>query len=132
MPALDDWLDRFPLDLSLRDEVAHVLGALPGAVLEDFLCDPSFSMSDYEPAPFGTYSVVMAAPGAKSPSRSVVLKRTLRRRPVEFVRWVIAHYLAHAHLRNRGRWPGDDPEVAADSLAAAWGFPKPPPTGRNT
>jgi hypothetical protein len=39
---------------------------------------------------------------------------------------VIAHELAHAHLRNRGRWVGDDPEVAADSLAADWGWPKPP------
>ena len=56
---------------------------------------------------------------------AVVLKRTLRRRPVEFVRWVIAHELAHAHLRNAGRWPGDDPERAADALAERWGFPKP-------
>ena len=54
-----------------------------------------------------------------------MLKRTLRtgRRP--FVRWVIAHELAHAHLRNGGRWPGDDPEHAADALAAGWGFPRP-------
>ena len=57
--------------------------------------------------------------------RSVVLKRTLRHRPIAFVRWVIAHELAHAHLRNGGRHPGEDPEHAADSLAAAWGFPKP-------
>ena len=55
----------------------------------------------------------------------VVLKRTLCRRPIEFVRWVIAHELAHAHLRNGGRWAGDDPERAADALAAGWGFPKP-------
>jgi hypothetical protein len=42
------------------------------------------------------------------------------------VRWVIAHELAHAHLRNGGRWLGDDPEHAADALAAGWGFPRPP------
>jgi len=59
------------------------------------------------------------------PGRSVVLKRTLRYRPEEFVRYVIAHELAHAHLRNGGRSPGEDPEVAADSLAEAWGFPRP-------
>jgi hypothetical protein len=44
---------------------------------------------------------------------------------VSFVRWVIAHELAHAHLRNCGRWEGDDPEHAADDLAARWGFPRP-------
>lgn len=55
------------------------------------------------------------------PGSSVVLKRNLRDRSVSFVRCVIAHELAHAHLRNRGRFPGDDPELAADSLAAAWG-----------
>jgi hypothetical protein len=38
---------------------------------------------------------------------------------------VIAHELAHAHLRNQGRFPGDDPEHAADALAAGWGFPRP-------
>jgi hypothetical protein len=38
---------------------------------------------------------------------------------------VIAHELAHAHLRNGGRHPEEDPEHAADSLAADWGFPRP-------
>jgi hypothetical protein len=60
-----------------------------------------------------------------SGGRSVVLKRTLTRRPLPFVRYVIAHELAHAHLRNAGRFPGEDPEHAADALAAEWGFPKP-------
>jgi len=54
-----------------------------------------------------------------------VLKRTLRLRPQPFVRYVIAHELAHAHLRNRGRWEAEDPEHAADALAAEWGFPRP-------
>ena len=61
----------------------------------------------------------------QSPGRAVVLKRTLCSRHETFVRWVIAHELAHAHLRNAGRWPGDDPERAADALAQRWGFPKP-------
>jgi Zn-dependent peptidase ImmA (M78 family) len=41
------------------------------------------------------------------------------------VQYVIAHELAHAHLRNGGRWEGDDPERAADALAAEWGFTRP-------
>ena len=64
-------------------------------------------------------------PWAARSSRSVVLKRTLRRGPTDFVRYVIAHELAHAHLRNGGRYPGEDPEAAADALAAEWGFPRP-------
>jgi len=51
----------------------------------------------------------------------------LRRRPENFIRWVIAHELAHAHLRNAGRHKDEDPEHAADSLAADWGFPRPRP-----
>ena len=51
---------------------------------------------------------------------ALVLKRTLRQRPVKFVRWLIAHEVAHAHLRHAGRWPGEDPESAADGLAATW------------
>jgi predicted SprT family Zn-dependent metalloprotease len=55
----------------------------------------------------------------------VVLKRTLLFRSVAFTRYIIAHELAHAHLRNRGRTDQEDPEFAADSLAADWGFPRP-------
>ena len=54
-----------------------------------------------------------------------ILKRTLRSRPDGFIKWVIAHELAHAHLRNAGRWPGEDPERAADAVAAEWGFARP-------
>ena len=63
--------------------------------------------------------------GDGRPGRSVVLKRTTKRRSVPFARWVIAHELAHAYLRHGGRFPNEDPEHAADSLAAEWGFPKP-------
>ncbi len=121
---LEQWLDGFPLEPFLRGHVAVVLEALPGEVRWDLISDPSFVICDYEPG-IGPMMIPLGRPGVRRPSRSVVLKRTLRRRPVGFIRWVIAHELAHAHLRNAGRHEGDDPETAADFLAAAWGFPRP-------
>ena len=121
---LEQWLDGFALDVELRRQVAHVLSALPAGVRSDLVEDPGFRVSDYEPG-LGVMQVLVGLPGRRAPSRSVVLKRTLRRRPVAFVRWVIAHELAHAHLRNGGREPGEDPEFAADALASDWGFPPP-------
>jgi hypothetical protein len=121
---IDSYLDRFTLDATLRPHVAEVFAALPEHVRGDFMGDPTFLLCDYEPALTAAH-IRVAAPGRGGPSRSVVLKRTLRRRPVGFVRYVIAHELAHAHLRNGGRTPGEDPEFAADDLAADWGFPKP-------
>ena len=122
--AIQDWLAGFGLDEFLHHEVAGVIGVLPGHVRDDFVSDPSFTLFDYEPG------LVMHVPvrlpqGRGRSSRSVVLKRTLARRPLPFVRYVIAHELAHAHLRNAGRYPGEDPEYAADALAAEWGFPRP-------
>lgn len=122
-------LAAFALDAFLHAHVLHVLRTMPASVREELLSDPAFILCDYEPGAEPTMRVPMRAPGAAGGSRSVVLKRTLRRRPVAFVRWVIAHELAHAHLRNQGRWHGDDPERAADALAAAWGFPKPTSSG---
>lgn len=109
----------------LREHVWYVLSALPDPVRTDFLTDPAFILFDYEPG-LQAMHIPVGLPTKKSPSRSVVLKRTLRRRPIPFVRYIIAHELAHAHLRNAGRSPGEDPEYAADALAADWGFPKPP------
>ena len=126
---IDTWLRPFGLDAHLHAHATDVLAALPLAVLDDFMADPAFTISDYEPGPQGTtYTVpvrLIPSKTRRGPARAVVLKRTLRRRPVPFVQWVIAHELAHAHLRNAGRWPGDDPEHAADALADEWGFPKP-------
>jgi hypothetical protein len=119
------WLSGFGLEGSLHDHVAAVVERLPGQVREDFMNDPSFCLFDYEPGPGVVMRVPVGLPGRRRASRSVVLKRTLRRRPEPFVRWLIAHELAHAHLRNAGRWPGEDPEFAADALAAEWGFPRP-------
>jgi hypothetical protein len=121
---VDSWLDALPLEPFLRHHVAAVFAALPPHVLTDFLTDPGFTLCDYEPSMLPAH-IPVRAPAARRPSRSVVLKRTLRRRPDNFIRWVIAHELAHAHLRNGGRHAGEDPEHAADSLAADWGFPRP-------
>ena len=119
------WLEGFGLDAFLHGHVATVFRALPGRVVEDFIRDPGFVLSDYEPAAGRGQTVVVRMSGRGGAGRSVVLKRSLRRRPEPFVRYVIAHELAHAYLRNEGRWPGDDPEHAADALAAEWGFPRP-------
>lgn len=123
-PPFESWLAAFELEPFLRLHVTAVFDALPIHVLNDFVTDPAFSLCDYEPS-HAPAQITVRAPTGKRPSRSVVLKRTLRRRPENFIRWVIAHELAHAHLRNAGRHQGEDPEYAADSLAADWGFPKP-------
>lgn len=127
--AIHEWLTRFGLDDFLHHEVAGVMGTLPEHVRDDFLLDSRFAFFDYEPGAGVVMHVPVGLPrgggGAGGASRSVVLKRTLARRPVAFVRYVIAHELAHAHLRNAGRFPGEDPEHAADALAAEWGFPRP-------
>jgi hypothetical protein len=123
---LKSWLDGFALDMSIRDHVLMVLTTLPHHIAADFMDDPAFHLSDYEPTPGRGHQVRVNIPlGRGVASRSIVLKRTLRHREPDFVRWVIAHELAHAHLRNAGRFPGDDPERAADALAAEWGHPKP-------
>jgi hypothetical protein len=102
-----------------------VVEALPAEVRADLMSDPAFVICDYEPDPTRSFQVPMGRPGVNGSGRSVVLKRTLRRREPAFVRWLIAHELAHAHLRNEGRHAGEDPEAAADALAADWGFPRP-------
>ncbi len=121
------WLSGFGLDSILHGHIARVLAALPVLVRDDFVGDPSFLLSDYEPVTGYAQPVVvrLTGRGRRGAGRSVVLKRTLRRRPEPFVRYIIAHELAHAYLRNEGRWPGEDPERAADALAAEWGFPRP-------
>ena len=68
----------------------------------------------------------MACPGpGGSGSRSVVLKPRLAVCPEAFAHSVIAHELAHAYLHNGGWGEIDDPEAAADAMAASWGFSKP-------
>ena len=125
---IDLWLRPFALDERLHVHAAQVFASLPSNVREDLMGDPAFAMCDYEPGPGVVFHVPVRFPARRGAgaARTVVLKRTLRSRHDNFVRWVIAHELAHAHLRNAGRWPGDDPEHAADALAEDWGFPRPP------
>ena len=122
---IEKWLSSFDLDAFLCVHVTAVVRQLPPHVREDLVGDPQFRLCDYEPGPGVVMRVPVSPPARKGASRSVVLKRTLRHRPEPFIRWLIAHELAHAHLRHGGRWPGEDPEYAADALAADWGFPKP-------
>jgi hypothetical protein len=122
---VDDFLRPFGLHSQLHQHAAHVLQSLPDDVRMDLMGEAGVVFYDYEPGPGAVMNVPVKPPGKRGASRSIVLKRTLTRRSVGFVQWLIAHELAHAHLRNGGRWPGDDPELAADSLALQWGFPRP-------
>jgi hypothetical protein len=121
---ITEWLLQFDLHAFLHEHVVEVFCAMPEVVREELMGDPGFLLHDYDPA-HGAAVVPIARLVAGSPSRSVSLKRTLIHRPVDFVRWVIAHELAHAHLRNGGTDGAPDPEIAADMLAANWGFPRP-------
>jgi hypothetical protein len=123
--AIQRWLSAFRLDPFVHHYAAIVLAEIPLIVRDDLMSDPGFHLCDYEPGPGVVMQVPMRIPERNRASRSVVLKRTLRHRSEPFVKWLIAHELAHAHLRHGGRFPGEDPELAADALAAEWGFPKP-------
>jgi hypothetical protein len=123
--SIETWLQEFRMDSDLQSHTAYVLRQLPDAVRTDIMGEGGVVFYDYDPGPGVVMQVPVRMPGKTGASRSIVLKRTLRHRSPNFVHWLIAHELAHAHLRNGGRWPGDDPEVAADSLAFEWGFPRP-------
>ncbi len=123
---INNWLREFQLHDDLHAHAVHVLGALPDDVLDDVMTEPGVVFYDYEPGPGVVMQVPVRLPRRTgSVSRSIVLKRTLCKRSPSFARWLIAHEVAHSFLRNAGRWPGDDPETAADALALQWGFPRP-------
>jgi Zn-dependent peptidase ImmA (M78 family) len=106
----------------LQQLTGEVLQALPGDIQRDLLEDPSFRivLEDYTPGV--GWRMFMEAPTVARPiSRCVVLRRRLETAPAEFVRYVVAHELAHAFLRNGGWGEIADPEEAADALAASWG-----------
>jgi len=123
--TISTWLASFALDPVLRTHAVEVFTALPEPVRRDLMDDPAFVICDIAVGPDALAEVPVGLPQPGRGARSVALKRTLTRRPAAFVRWVIAHELAHAHLRNEGREPGEDPERAADALAAEWGYPRP-------
>jgi hypothetical protein len=117
--------EAFPL---LQEHVATVLGSLPAEVQTDFLSDVTFrlALEEVKPGRGGGSSTFMPLPDSgTSVSRLVVLRAKLDRAPEAFARYVIAHELAHAFLRNGGWGEITDREDAADALAASWGYPKP-------
>jgi hypothetical protein len=112
----------------IMSRLMTVLRAIPHEVVDDLFEDPRFriTLDNYTPGQGRT--VLLSCPGPEGHgSRCVVLKRRLGDSPLAFAYYVIAHELAHAYLRN-GAW-GDivDPELAADALAASWGFERPDP-----
>jgi len=111
-------------DGPLAVRALHVLRALPREVVDDFLADPQFriAVDDYQPGKGRT--VWLACPTMGNGSRSVILKPRLAECDAAFAYYIIAHELAHAHLRNGGYGAITDPEQAADALAAEWGFGK--------
>jgi hypothetical protein len=121
---IERWLAPFELDEVLHEHVLEVFVALPTEARQDLMDDWAFVLCDYEPNSRGM-NIPVKLGGRGQPGRSVVLKRTLRNKSDRFVRWVIAHELAHAVLRNKGTGDDADPERAANALAAEWGFPCP-------
>ena len=123
---LADCLEPFADLEPLRERVLVVLSALPDEVRRDLLQDPRFRMTldDFVPGEGRTVWLACPGPGGNG-SRCVVLKPQLADCREAFAHYVIAHELAHAYLHNGG-WGGiDDPEAAADAVAASWGFQKP-------
>lgn len=110
----------------LRDRVLVVLSSLPREVRRDLLQDLRFRITLDDFVPGQGRRVWLACPGPDgNGSRCVVLKPQLADCVQTFAQYVIAHELAHAYLRNGGWGEIDEPEAAADALAATWGFPKP-------
>ena len=109
-----------------RERVERVLAGLPEDVQADFLNDPNFrvSLDDCEPGKGRT--VLMPALGPNGTSRCVVLKPRLEKCSDEFACYIIAHEFAHAFLHNGGWGEITDPELAADAMAASWGYDKQP------
>lgn len=119
----------------LRARLVEVFEKLPDEVITDFLTEPPLHIHPIEK--HSRFGLAKLAPANSNPSsltflslpskdgrgsRCVTLKRKLEKDLLPFCRYVIAHELAHAYLRN-GHW-GEitDREEAADALAASWGF----------
>jgi hypothetical protein len=110
----------------LCERILAVLKALPNEVIHDFLSDARFNMHVYNPDGGGHTNFHIASPGVgDAGSRMIAWKVSLAHAPLDFANYVIAHEFAHAYLRNRGRTHDEDPEDAADALAAEWGYDKP-------
>ena len=125
MRAVHDFIAAFLTDETLKERVLHVFSALPEGAQKELMQDPGFSIGIYDPGRSGGTRFLIPCPQASRGSRLVALESSLGTRARVFAHYVIAHELAHALLWNRGRHPAEDPEIAADSLAAEWGFPRP-------
>ncbi len=111
----------------LAERVRTVLDRLPEAVQRDFLDDERFTVALDNYVAGQGWTLWMRTPGAiGDSSRCVVLRPRLADCPEEFAYYVIAHEFAHAYLRNGGCGDIIDVEEAADTLAASWGFVRPP------
>ena len=125
MNAGHDFMAGLTSDPVMRERVLSVFSALPEGVQAEFMEDPGFVIGIYDTGRRSGSPLLIPCPQPARGSRLVALERSLTVRSRAFAHYVIAHEFAHALLRNRGRHPEEDPEVAADSLAAAWGFPRP-------
>ena len=128
-------LEAFSPSDPLRVRLIEVLETLPVEVIADFLQEPTLHIHPIEKrSVFGitrrtsetaapSSLTFLSLPGKDGRgSRCVTLKRKLEKDHASFCRYVIAHELAHAYLRN-GHWGNiTDREEAADALAASWGF----------
>ena len=123
--AVHNFIAAFITDETLKERVLHVFSALPEDVRNEFMRDPGFSMGTYDTGRPGGARLLIPCPQIARGSRLVTLERSLGIRSRAFAHYVIAHEFAHALLWNRARHPAEDPEIAADSLAAEWGFPRP-------
>lgn len=127
------FVDQFVIDPILHQRIVAVLRSLPNSVLQDLLHDDRFRMAVYDVNDPANSNLHMAPPGVgDNGSRMIAWKSSLSRAPLDFANYVIAHELAHAYLRNRGRTPEEDPEDAADALAKSWGYDKPESAKRFT
>jgi hypothetical protein len=130
---LADFVARDIAHPVLGERILAVLKTLPNEVVHDLLSDSRFKMHVYNPADGAHTKFRMASPGVgDAGSRMIAWKVSLAHAPLEFANYVIAHEFAHAYLRNRGRTHDEDPEDAADALAAEWGYDKPPSARRYT
>lgn len=133
MEPLAIFVTRFIQHPRLQERILAVLRNLPATVVQDILNDARFTMVVYDPAEGPQTQFHLAAPGrGDAGSRMIAWKISLAHAPLDFANYVIAHEFAHAHLRNRGRTHDEDPEDAADALAAEWGYDKPASAMRYT
>lgn len=126
MEYLSSFVARFIQHPPLQERITAVLQTLPREVVQDLLHDHRFTMVAYDPADVPQTRFHIPLPGrGDAGSRMIAWKTSLAYAPLDFANYVIAHEFAHAYLRNRGRTHNEDPEDAADALAAEWGYDKP-------